>query len=203
MTFAHFRAAASFSSSPDAVGYTRHAVAIGADVPFNYRDPMELQLRSARVYAASFKCPVRIYYGADETHFALSSQPTAKLAREHGLDVQSIAVDGGHNGSVQESGEVRILRGFLKGVHLSRITGSQIHPVRNATKPRACCGNDAPRAENGDTDCKVLALPSKLGNPHRTRVPTFPQQRLRRRTNLPKLQNPPKSQGLTDSCAEP
>jgi hypothetical protein len=36
------------------------------------------------------------------------------------------------SGSVQESGEVRILRGFLKGVHLSRITGSQIHPVRNA-----------------------------------------------------------------------
>jgi len=100
MTFAHFRAAASFSGSPDAVGYTRHAVAIGADVPFNYKDPMELQLRSARVYAASFKCPVRIYYGADETHFALSSQPTAKLAREHGLDVQAIAVDGGHNSAV-------------------------------------------------------------------------------------------------------
>jgi hypothetical protein len=61
---------------------------------------------------------------------------------------------------------VRILRGFLKGVHLSRITGSQIPPVRNATNLRACCGNDAPRAENGDADCKVLALPSELGNPH-------------------------------------
>ncbi len=101
MTYPYFRAAASFSGSPDAVGYTRHAVAIGAEVPFNYKDPMELQLRSARVYAASFKCPVRIYYGADETHFALSSQPTAKLAREHGLDVQAIAVDGGHNSAVE------------------------------------------------------------------------------------------------------
>ena len=101
MTYPHFRAAASFSGSPDAVGYTRHAVAIGADVPFNYKDPVELQLRSARVYAASFKCPVRIYYGADETHFALSSQPTAKLAREHGLDVQAISVDGGHNSAVE------------------------------------------------------------------------------------------------------
>jgi hypothetical protein len=100
MTFPHFRVAASFSGSPDAVGYTRHAVAIGADVPFNYRDPWNSKLRSARVYAASFKCPVRIYYGADETHFALSSQPTAKLAREHGLDVQAIAVDGGHNSAV-------------------------------------------------------------------------------------------------------
>jgi len=112
MTFAHFRAAASFSGSPDAVGYTRHAVAIGADVPFNYRDPMELQLRSARVYAASFKCPVRIYYGADETHFALSSQPTAKLAREHGLDVQAIAVDGGHNSAVDA--EIRMAIDFFR-----------------------------------------------------------------------------------------
>ena len=91
---------------------------------------------------------------------------------------------------------MRILRGFPKGVHLSRITGSQIHAVRNATKSRAGCGNDAPRAEKRDPDCKVLALPSELGNPHRTRVPTFPQQRLRRRTNLPKLQNPPNRKGL-------
>jgi hypothetical protein len=96
----HFRAAASFSGSPDAVGYTRHTVAIGGEVPFNFMDPMELQLRSARVYAASFKCPVRIYYGADETHFALSSKPTAQLAQAHHLNVQAIAVDGGHNSAL-------------------------------------------------------------------------------------------------------
>lgn len=112
MTYAHFRAAASFSGSPDAVGYTRHAVAIGAAVPFNYKDPKELQLRSARVYAASFKCPVRIYYGADETHFALSSQPTAKLAQEHGLDVQAVAVDGGHNSAVEA--EIKLAIEFFR-----------------------------------------------------------------------------------------
>src|SRR5580704_10475259 len=33
--------------------------------------------------------------------------------------------------------------------------------------------------------------------------PHFHSNWLRRRTNLPKLQNPPKSQGLSDSCAEP
>jgi len=55
LTYPHFRAAASFSGSPDAVGYTRHAVAIGAesDVPFDYRDARELQLRSARALLAS------------------------------------------------------------------------------------------------------------------------------------------------------
>jgi len=100
MTYPHFRAAASFSGSPDAVGYTRHTVAIGGEVPFNFTDPMELQLRSARVYAASFKCPLRIYYGADETHFALSSKPTAELAQAHHLNVQAIAVDGGHNSAL-------------------------------------------------------------------------------------------------------
>lgn len=97
MTFPHFRAAASFSGSPDAVGYTSHTLYIGGNVPFDFKDPMELQLRSARVYAASFKCPVRIYYGADETHFALSSKPTAELAQKNHLDVQAVAVDGGHN----------------------------------------------------------------------------------------------------------
>jgi dipeptidyl aminopeptidase/acylaminoacyl peptidase len=96
MAYPHFRAAASFSGSPNLVGYTRHALAIGSPIPFDYRDSMELQLRSAWAYAASFKCPVRIYYGADETHFALSSQPTAELARQHGLDVQAIAVPRGH-----------------------------------------------------------------------------------------------------------
>lgn len=100
MTYPHFRAAASFSGSPNAVGYTRHALAIGGEVPFDFTDPRELQLRSAQVYAASFKCPVRIYYGTEETHFALSSQPTAELARAHNLDVQAVAVDGGHGSAL-------------------------------------------------------------------------------------------------------
>lgn len=61
LAYPHFRAAASFSGSPDAVGYTRHAVAIGAesDVPFNYRDARKLQVRSARAYATAFF--VRVY----------------------------------------------------------------------------------------------------------------------------------------------
>jgi hypothetical protein len=112
MTYPGFRAAASFSGSPDAVGYTRHAVAIGANVPFNYRDPMELHLRSARVYAASFKCSARIYYGADETHFAGSSQQTAELARAHGLDVQAVAVQGGHISAVDA--EIRMAIDFFR-----------------------------------------------------------------------------------------
>lgn len=55
----------------------------------------------------------------------------------------------------------------------------------------------------GDAEGSVLAAPSELGNPHRTRLPTFPQQRRLRRPNLTKLPNPPKSRGLSDSRAEP
>jgi len=113
LTYPHFRAAASFSGSPDAVGYTRHAVAIGAesDVPFDYRDVRELQLRSARVYATSFKCPTRLYYGTEEEHFAISTQSTASLAREHGLDVQAVAVEGGHTSA--EDAEITLAIAFF------------------------------------------------------------------------------------------
>jgi dipeptidyl aminopeptidase/acylaminoacyl peptidase len=112
MAYSHFAAAASFSGSPDSVGYTRHALVSGGQIPFDYTDPMELQVRSARVYASSFKCPVRIYYGADEEHFAISSQPTANLAKEHGLDVEAIAVDGGHNSALEA--EINLAIGFFR-----------------------------------------------------------------------------------------
>ena len=107
-----FRAAASFSGSPDAVRYTRHTLAIGGEVPFDYTDPMELQVRLPKVYAASFKCPVRIYYGAQETHFALSSQPSAKLARDHKVDVQAIAVDGVHVSALEA--EIKLAIDFFR-----------------------------------------------------------------------------------------
>jgi len=92
---------------------TRHAVAIAADadIPFNYRDARELELRSAWAYSTSFKCPMRLYYGREEKHFVLSTQPTAKLATEHGLNVQAIAVDGGHNSA--EGAEIKMAIDFF------------------------------------------------------------------------------------------
>jgi dipeptidyl aminopeptidase/acylaminoacyl peptidase len=117
LAYTHLAAAASFSGSPDSVGYTRHALVSGGLIPFDYTDPMELEVRSARVYAASFKCPVRIYYGTDEKHFALSSQPTAELARGHGIDVQAIAVDGGHNSALEA--EIKLAIDFFRHVKKS------------------------------------------------------------------------------------
>lgn len=47
--------------------------------------------------------------------FALSTQPTANLAREHGLDVQAIAVEGGHASA--EDAEIRMAIDFFREVN--------------------------------------------------------------------------------------
>jgi dienelactone hydrolase len=90
-----FRAAASFSGSPDQILYVKHGIR-KEDVPFSLTDPRELQLRSPLAYATSFKCPVRIYYGTEEGFFHLTSQRTAELAKKRNLDVEAIRVEGSH-----------------------------------------------------------------------------------------------------------
>jgi dipeptidyl aminopeptidase/acylaminoacyl peptidase len=91
-----FRAAASYSASPDQALLVMHAK---IDLPFDKEDTQELQLRSPLAYAASFKCPVRIYY-ATQDHFVSTSRRTAELAKEHDLDVEAVRIDGDHGSIV-------------------------------------------------------------------------------------------------------
>jgi dienelactone hydrolase len=91
-----FRAAASFSASPDQALLVRHAK---MELPFDEADPRELQMRSPLAYAGSFKCPVRIYY-ATQDHFVLTSRRTAEVAKAKGLDVEAVAIEGDHGSSV-------------------------------------------------------------------------------------------------------
>jgi dipeptidyl aminopeptidase/acylaminoacyl peptidase len=91
-----FRAAASISASPDQALLVRHAK---VDLPFDKGNPRELQLRSPLAYAASFRCPVRIFY-ATQDHFVLTSQRTAEVAKERGLDVEAVRLDGDHGSIV-------------------------------------------------------------------------------------------------------
>jgi dipeptidyl aminopeptidase/acylaminoacyl peptidase len=101
MASGRFRAASSFSGSPDQALFIRHAPGpVVRNLPFDKSDPRELQVRSPLAYATSFKCPVRIYYGSEETPFHLTSRQTAKLAKERGLDVEAREVEGGHTSSV-------------------------------------------------------------------------------------------------------
>jgi dipeptidyl aminopeptidase/acylaminoacyl peptidase len=103
MTYRHFRAAAALSGSPDQILFVRYAPDASGHVPYDLADPREAQMRSPLAYAASFKCPVRIYYGSEENYFDLTSRRTAELARAHGLDVEALAVDGNHNTHVPAS----------------------------------------------------------------------------------------------------
>jgi dienelactone hydrolase len=97
LTSNRFRAAGSFSGSPDQVAWSRGQPEM---IPFDPKDAREFQMRSPLAFARSFKCPVRIYYGDQEFGFRAGSQKTAELARAAGLDVQAVQVPGDHSTSV-------------------------------------------------------------------------------------------------------
>jgi dipeptidyl aminopeptidase/acylaminoacyl peptidase len=97
MTPKRFRAAASFSGSPDQVAWARGQEGL---VPFDPADQQEFQMRSALAFPRSFKCPVRLYYGTEEFLFAASSAKTAQLAQAANLDVEAVSVPGDHLTSV-------------------------------------------------------------------------------------------------------
>jgi dienelactone hydrolase len=93
MTSNRFRAAASFSGSPDQVSWARGQAEL---VPFDPNDKEEFRMRSPMAFPRSFKCPLRIYYGSREVFFASNSQTTAKLAKAAGRDVEALSVPGDH-----------------------------------------------------------------------------------------------------------
>jgi dipeptidyl aminopeptidase/acylaminoacyl peptidase len=93
MTSKRFRAAASFSGSPDQVAWARGQSEM---VPFDRNDKKEFEVRSPLAYPKSFKCPVRLYYGNEEVFFALSTRKLAEKATAAGLDVQAVEVPGDH-----------------------------------------------------------------------------------------------------------
>lgn len=109
-TSTQFRAAASFSGSPN----HRKALTSGWDkmAPFDPTNEEEVRMRSPLAFAESFKCPVRIYYGTEEPFFAAASRDTARLARARALDVESLAVPGDHFGAVP--GEIALAIAFFR-----------------------------------------------------------------------------------------
>ena len=109
MASPRFKAAASFSGSPNQKRFARE---YPQDVPFNQSDMREFDLRSPIAYATSFKCPVRLYYGSDELDFALASQTTAMRAKTKGLDVEAVSIPGDHDTAVPEA--MRLAIQFFK-----------------------------------------------------------------------------------------
>jgi dienelactone hydrolase len=92
MASKRFRAVASLAGSPDP---TVHKDDIEL-IPFDPNDADEFRMRSPLEFATSFKCPARLYFGADETWLNPRAQKTARRAKRAGLDVEAIEVAGDH-----------------------------------------------------------------------------------------------------------
>ncbi len=97
MTSDRFVAAASFSGSMD---QKANADANPELAVFDRTDPREVEMRSPVAFAASFRCPTRLYYGSKEFWAYRPTKRTAELAREKGLNVQAVQVPGDHFSSV-------------------------------------------------------------------------------------------------------
>ena len=100
MTSKRFRAAASFSGSPDQAIFCKYG--FEGPVPFDSTSAREYEMRSPLAFAASLHCPTRAYYGSKEPHFHLSTQKMAAIARANGRDVQAARVEGNHFSALKE-----------------------------------------------------------------------------------------------------
>jgi dienelactone hydrolase len=70
---------------------------LNADMaPFDTSDDREFRMRSPLDFAASFQCPVRLYFGSQEAWALTSTRNTAAQAKAKGLDVEAISVPGDH-----------------------------------------------------------------------------------------------------------
>jgi dipeptidyl aminopeptidase/acylaminoacyl peptidase len=111
MSCGYFKKVASFSGLPDQVSNYKFGIDPKV-IPFDTADIKEFQMRSPMEYANSFKCPARLYYGTKEPRFLSSSnQQTAAIAKNKGLDVEAIEVQGGHMSAVE--GEMKLAINFF------------------------------------------------------------------------------------------
>jgi dienelactone hydrolase len=92
------RAAASLSGAPDHGAFIRPQPELA---PYDMQNADEIRLRSPVAFAASFKCPVRLYWGNREPFFDDATRELSRLAKLHGRDVDAIQVEGDHMSMVE------------------------------------------------------------------------------------------------------
>src|SRR5271169_5248420 len=68
---------------------------------------------------------------------------------------------------------------------------------------RLRCGNDAPWKSGKSQKSDFPPIPTTLGNPHKTRVSTFPPATAAEGTMKANTAEPLESRGCSDSCTEP
>src|SRR5262249_29463921 len=92
-----FRAAASFSGAPN---FARWLQLQRELAPFDASDAGELRIRSAVLFASSFRRPVRVFHGLREGWCYDQSEQLELVARQKGVDVRAIGVPGDHFSAV-------------------------------------------------------------------------------------------------------
>ena len=92
-----FRAAASYSSAPDARAFFRH---YPEDIRFDAKNPREFDMRSAICFAASFKCPILMLHGSEEHHSDMAIRATVERAKSAGLRAHRGVIDGNHTSAI-------------------------------------------------------------------------------------------------------
>lgn len=92
-----FRAAAALSGNPDARAFFRH---YPEDIRFDAAEPGEFDMRSALCFATSFKCPLLMLHGSEETRSEAALRLTAERASAAGLTVRHDIVKGGHTSAI-------------------------------------------------------------------------------------------------------
>jgi formylglycine-generating enzyme required for sulfatase activity/dienelactone hydrolase len=123
-----FRAAASFDGAPYWAVFTDDW-----GLPFDKSDPREIYLRSPLPYTSSLKCPLRIYLHDAERdllgdYFTLLTRRMVAMAKNRGMDVDWVAVEGDHMSHVPAA--MRQSIGFFQ-----RISGQEIVEWKGAISP--------------------------------------------------------------------
>ena len=106
-----FRAAAPISGNPDAFRFFNR---YPQDIRFDDDNTHEFEVRTALCYAQSFKCPVRVVHGTDESHFNDRAGLLASRARSGGVRIETDTAKGGHTSALPEEIEQSIR--FFHGV---------------------------------------------------------------------------------------
>jgi dipeptidyl aminopeptidase/acylaminoacyl peptidase len=104
------RSAAAFSGAPDAVRFFRRFPDM---LRFDPKNRREYEMRSAVCFATSFKCPVRLWHGTEETRAVEPARLTVERARAAGLDVATAALPGAHSTALP--GEIARAIAFFSG----------------------------------------------------------------------------------------
>ena len=106
-----FRAAASYSSAPDARAFFRH---YPEDIRFDTADPLEYDMRSAVAFAPSFKCPILMLHGSEEHHSDAAIRLTVERARAAGKTAHRGVIEGNHTSAIP--GETAESLRFFAGI---------------------------------------------------------------------------------------